>query len=219
MLHPLWADGVPFQPFPHQTQVWQRAVAAFPQPFLFCDEVGLGKTIEAGLVLRTLILRGVLNRVLLIAPRSLIRQWLEELREKSPTAWFFDGHCLRDVDGRVRWTERPWEEDGIIIVSRHLIARAIAAPVSSPSSAHGMRCWWTKPMRPGAACLEVEAGRISCSDCCRHYVPEPISLPLAADSNTDATRPTRGARLVTAVWTRRSGVGTLVQPRRLSRIL
>ena len=53
-----------------------------PQPFLFCDEVGLGKTIEAGLVLRTLILRGVLNRVLLIAPRSLIRQWLEELREK-----------------------------------------------------------------------------------------------------------------------------------------
>jgi SNF2 family DNA or RNA helicase len=85
--------GPPLQPFPHQTQVWQRAVAAFPQPFLFCDEVGLGKTIEAGLVLRTLILRGVLNRVLLIAPRSLIRQWMEELREKfALTAWFFDGY-------------------------------------------------------------------------------------------------------------------------------
>jgi ERCC4-related helicase len=124
VLHPLWADGEPLQPFPHQTQVWQRAVAAFPQSYLFCDEVGLGKTIEAGLGLRMLILRGVLNRVLLIAPRSLIRQWMEELREKfALTAWFFDGHCLRDVDGRVRWTDRPWEEDGIILVSRHLIAR------------------------------------------------------------------------------------------------
>ena len=89
MLHPLWADGAPLQPFPHQTQVWQRAVAAFPQPFLFCDEVGLGKTIEAGLVLRTLILRGVLNRVLLIAPRSLIRQWMEELREVCPDGLVF----------------------------------------------------------------------------------------------------------------------------------
>lgn len=125
VLDPLWADGEPLQPFPHQVQVWQRAVTAFPQAFLLCDEVGLGKTIEAGLLLRTLLLRGALNRVLLIAPRSLIRQWLEELREKfALTAWFFDGHCLRDVGGRVRWTDRPWEEDGIMIVSRHLIARA-----------------------------------------------------------------------------------------------
>src|SRR2546425_1392160 len=125
VLDPLWADGAPLQPFPYQAQVWQRAVTAFPQPFLLCDEVGLGKTIEAGLVLRTLILRGELNRVLIIAPRSLIRQWMEELREKfALTAWFFDGHCLRDVGGRVRWTDRPWDEDGIIIVSRHLVARA-----------------------------------------------------------------------------------------------
>src|SRR5207244_7046493 len=95
VLDPLWADGAPLQPFPYQAQVWQQAVAAFPQPFLLCDEVGLGKTIEAGLVLRTLILRGVLNRVLLIAPRNLIRQWMEELREKfALTAWFFNGHDL-----------------------------------------------------------------------------------------------------------------------------
>src|SRR5262245_36460778 len=49
--------------------------------------------------------------------------------------------------------------------------------------------------------------------------PEPVSLPLATDGNPDATRPTRGARLVTTVWVGRSCVGTLVQPRRLSRIL
>ena len=54
---------------------------------------------------------GYLNRVLLIAPRSLIRQWMEELREKfALTAWFFDGYCLRDVEATLRlfnlWKER-----------------------------------------------------------------------------------------------------------------
>ncbi len=60
---------------------------------------------------------------------------MEELREKfALTAWFYDGHSLQDVGGRVRRCERPWDEEGIIIVSRHLIARqeripdALAAP-------------------------------------------------------------------------------------------
>ena len=124
VLHPLWADGKPLQPFPHQTIVHQRTVAGFPQSYLFCDEVGLGKTIEAGLVLRSLILRGNLRRVLIIAPRNLIRQWMEELREKfALTAWFYDGQMLHDVGGRTRRCDSPWDEDGIVIVSRHLIAR------------------------------------------------------------------------------------------------
>ena len=62
--------------------MFRRVVADFPQSFLFCDEVGLGKTIEAGLALRSLILKGEVQRALIIAPRSLIRQWMEELREK-----------------------------------------------------------------------------------------------------------------------------------------
>jgi superfamily II DNA or RNA helicase len=124
VLHPLWADGKPFQPFPHQATVHRQAVDGFPRSYLFCDEVGLGKTIEAGLVLRSLILRGDLRRGLIIAPRNLIRQWMEELREKfALTAWFYDGHMLHDVDGRSRRCESPWEEDGLIVVSRHLIAR------------------------------------------------------------------------------------------------
>jgi ERCC4-related helicase len=124
VLGPLWADGRPFQPFPHQATVYRRAVAEFPQSFLFCDEVGLGKTIEAGLTLRALILRGELRRVLIVAPRNLIRQWMEELREKfALTAWFYDGQMLHDVGGRTRRCDRPWDEDGLVIVSRHLIAR------------------------------------------------------------------------------------------------
>jgi ERCC4-related helicase len=124
VLHPLWADGRPSRPFPHQANVYRGARRLFPTSLLFCDEVGLGKTIEAGLTLRALTLSGELRRALLVAPRGLIRQWLEELREKfALTAWFYDGQVLHDVGGRTRRGDRPWEEDGILLVSRHLIAR------------------------------------------------------------------------------------------------
>ncbi len=124
VLHPIWVDGRPLEPFPHQAKVHKLAVETYPRSYLFCDEVGLGKTIEAGLVLRSLILTGDLKRVLIVTPKNLIRQWMEELREKfALTAWFYDGHMLHDVGGRVRRTDDPWAEDGIVIVSRHLIAR------------------------------------------------------------------------------------------------
>jgi ERCC4-related helicase len=124
VLAPIWVDGKSFEPFPHQARIGRQAVESFPRSYLFCDEVGLGKTIEAGLVLRSLILKGELRRVLIVAPRNLVRQWMEELREKfALTAWFYDGHMLHDVGGRVRRSDDPWGEDGIVIVSRHLIAR------------------------------------------------------------------------------------------------
>jgi ERCC4-related helicase len=124
VLAPVWVDGKQFEPFPHQARIGRLAVDSFPRSYLFCDEVGLGKTIEAGLVLRSLILKGELRRVLIVAPRNLVRQWMEELREKfALTAWFYDGQMLHDVGGRVRRSDDPWGEDGIVIVSRHLIAR------------------------------------------------------------------------------------------------
>jgi superfamily II DNA or RNA helicase len=125
VLDPLWADGDPLKLFPHQERVVARATREFPQAFLYCDEVGLGKTIEAGVSLRNLLLKGSIHRVLIVAPRSLVRQWMEELREKlALTAWFYDGKVLRDVGGRVRVVNHPLDQDGIVIVSRHLIARA-----------------------------------------------------------------------------------------------
>lgn len=82
VLGPLWVDGKPFEPYPHQSKIHRQAVRMFPRSYLYCDEVGLGKTIEAGLVLRSLLLRGDLKRALIIALRGIIPQWLEELREK-----------------------------------------------------------------------------------------------------------------------------------------
>jgi SNF2 family DNA or RNA helicase len=49
---------------------------------LLCDEVGLGKTIEAGLVLKELLTRGMVRRFLVLTTPSLVDQWAEELREK-----------------------------------------------------------------------------------------------------------------------------------------
>jgi hypothetical protein len=64
ILEPLWANGQPFRPSPHQDRVVRKTVASFPKSFLFCDEVSLGKTIEGGLALRTLVLQGNIRRAL-----------------------------------------------------------------------------------------------------------------------------------------------------------
>ena len=69
-------------PWPHQHRVADDIVAGFPDRFLLADEVGLGKTIEVGLALRDLTLAGVVNRCLILTPRSVLNQWREELREK-----------------------------------------------------------------------------------------------------------------------------------------
>ena len=47
---------------------------------LFADEVGLGKTIEAGLVIRELKLRGLARRILVVAPKGLTPQWQAEMQ-------------------------------------------------------------------------------------------------------------------------------------------
>jgi len=49
---------------------------------ILADEVGLGKTIEAGIILKELLIRSVINSVFIICPKALLTQWKEELREK-----------------------------------------------------------------------------------------------------------------------------------------
>ncbi len=67
-------------PLPHQLQALSRALATNPVRLLLADEVGLGKTIEAGLILRELKLRGLVRRALVVAPKGLVTQWVAELR-------------------------------------------------------------------------------------------------------------------------------------------
>jgi SNF2 family DNA or RNA helicase len=69
-------------PWPHQSAISRRLVGSYPRSYLLADEVGLGKTIEAGLAVRELLLAGKVSRILLLVPASVIRQWQEELDEK-----------------------------------------------------------------------------------------------------------------------------------------
>ena len=67
---------------PHQVSVVHKVISNYPHRFLLCDEVGLGKTIEAGMVLKELRARGGAQRVLAIVPPNLVRQWQFEMRTK-----------------------------------------------------------------------------------------------------------------------------------------
>lgn len=67
-------------PLPHQLDVARRVVTAPQARWLIADDVGLGKTIEVGLILHALAQRNRCRRVLVICPSSLTRQWKEEMR-------------------------------------------------------------------------------------------------------------------------------------------
>lgn len=67
---------------PHQVGVLHRIISGYPHRFLLADEVGLGKTIEAGLVIKELKTRGIAKRVLILAPSGIIGQWQVEMRTK-----------------------------------------------------------------------------------------------------------------------------------------
>ena len=118
-------------PWPHQARIAGTIVARFPERFILCDEVGLGKTIEAGLVLRQLILSGRVRRCLILAPRSVCRQWQEELYEKfALDVPFFDGHTFRDVFGQERTPDVPnsWDAEDVFIASSQLAKRRERQP-------------------------------------------------------------------------------------------
>ena len=69
--------------WPHQRQVVEGVAAAWPNGRLLCDEVGLGKTIEAIYVLRRLMAGRGVRRALILVPKNLVIQWQDELREKG----------------------------------------------------------------------------------------------------------------------------------------
>jgi SNF2 family DNA or RNA helicase len=75
-------DAVDFEPFGYQVRAAQTVLRRFRGRGLLCDEVGLGKTIEAGLVLKEYLLRQMVNHVLVITPPALVEQWREELASK-----------------------------------------------------------------------------------------------------------------------------------------
>lgn len=67
---------------PHQLQTAQQVVENMHGKAILADEVGLGKTIEAGLILKEYMIRGLVKKALILVPASLVIQWVNELNEK-----------------------------------------------------------------------------------------------------------------------------------------
>jgi superfamily II DNA or RNA helicase len=82
--------------FWYQVETVRKVLKQFRGRVLLADEVGLGKTIEAGMVLKEYLMRGMVERVLVLTPASLVGQWREELETK------FDIGCATTHDALLR---------------------------------------------------------------------------------------------------------------------
>ncbi|KOS66385.1 ATP-dependent helicase [Lysinibacillus contaminans] len=69
-------------PLTHQLEAAKTVIERMNGKAILADEVGLGKTIEAGLVLKEYLIRGLVKKALILAPASLVNQWVEELNQK-----------------------------------------------------------------------------------------------------------------------------------------
>lgn len=113
-------------PWPHQVATARRAVETYPRSYLFADEVGLGKTIEIGLVVRELLVSDKATRVLLLVPASVMKQWQEELAEKfALRVPRLDRGGFMDVNDNpiVAPPGNPWRAFPVLLASSHLARR------------------------------------------------------------------------------------------------
>jgi len=101
------------EPHAYQTETVRRALRFFRGRALLADEVGLGKTIEALMILREYQLRGVVRRARIIVPPALVGQWVGDLTEKA-------GLAPRSTDDGASLRSDPdacWRGDGVVVAS------------------------------------------------------------------------------------------------------
>jgi SNF2 family DNA or RNA helicase len=102
----------------HQVRTAKTVLRRFRGRALLCDEVGLGKTIEAGLVLDELHTRGLVRSALVLVPPSLIEQWQGELRRKFGLDFIsHDDPAFRDLGAEA------WSRCDRIVASMHTAKR------------------------------------------------------------------------------------------------
>jgi len=98
---------------PHQVRVLDRALASDPIRLLLADEVGLGKTIEAGLIFSELKARGRVRRVLVVAPKGVQLQWVAEMGNRFGEGFALIGNAGIPIDIGVD----PWRSFDRIVCS------------------------------------------------------------------------------------------------------
>jgi SNF2 family DNA or RNA helicase len=118
-------------PWPHQVRAFRRLYGHWPPRLLIADEVGLGKTIQAGMLIRQAWLAAKARRVLILAPTSVCRQWQLELREKFNLNWpIYDGEKFiwLKTPGDQSVSRTDWHKQPFIIASSHLMRRRERIP-------------------------------------------------------------------------------------------
>lgn len=109
------------EPMAHQIYVAHRVVTKLWPRMILADEVGLGKTIEAGLVIKELRARGVADRVLVVCPANLTEQWRSELAKKFNEEFeVFDGTAVKQYS---KGRRNPWQERDSIVCSLQFAVR------------------------------------------------------------------------------------------------
>jgi ATP-dependent helicase HepA len=109
---------------PHQIGVVQRVLSARRPRFILADEVGLGKTIEAGMVFSALRLSGLAARVLVVAPSHLTVQWLAELFHKFNQLFTLLDPSRLEASREEQPGTSPWARFPKIVTSLELLSRS-----------------------------------------------------------------------------------------------
>ena len=119
--------SAPVEPWPHQEIVARRLVETWPYSHMLCDEVGLGKTIEAALAIRSLVLSGFANRVLIAAPASLTNQWHRELAQKAMLPFARTVASPQIRHDTIYPAERSWIDQDLYSPSLNIISTGLLA--------------------------------------------------------------------------------------------
>lgn len=114
----------PVRLYPHQARAVSLARERYPFRILFADEVGLGKTIEAGACIKLLWMTGYVRRVLVLAPKNVTRQWWDELCGKFglPAYLFKPPNSFLAPDGKTFPVYgNPFDAVDLVVASWHYV--------------------------------------------------------------------------------------------------
>ncbi|MCY3953242.1 MAG: helicase-related protein [bacterium] len=114
-------DASSIEPYPHQIDaVYNRLLPQRPVRFVLADDPGAGKTIMSGLLVRELMLRGDVERCLVVAPGSLVEQWQDELADRFGLRF----EVLSRATVEASYTGNPFAEKNLLIARLDQLARA-----------------------------------------------------------------------------------------------